>query len=50
MEENSEQIELAVREEWKKIMDEADDNGDGEIDRTEFHALMNGLVPIDPST
>jgi Ca2+-binding EF-hand superfamily protein len=50
MEGNYEKIELAVMTEWEKIMDEADDNGDGEIDITEFKNLMNALVPLQTGT
>jgi Ca2+-binding EF-hand superfamily protein len=46
MEGNSDNNELAEIGEWKKIMDEADDNGDGEIDIDEFKNLMHKLVPL----
>jgi hypothetical protein len=30
-------------------MDEADENGDGEIDIDEFKVLMRQLVPLEPT-
>jgi Ca2+-binding EF-hand superfamily protein len=49
MEGGTENSELAEIGEWRKIMDEADDNGDGEIDADEFKNLMYELVPLNAS-
>jgi Ca2+-binding EF-hand superfamily protein len=46
MEGGCEHSELAAIEEWRKVMNEADDNGDGEIDIEEFKTLMYRIVPL----